>query len=186
MPMLFAEKLIEVWRDVGGYEGIYQVSSRGRVKSMARTRIGRAGKPVRVFEKIMKQSPKNPKIHPRVELYKCDTYKTFCVHRLVLQAFVGPCPLGKQCCHNDGNPRNNLLENLRWDTPASNQADRVKHGTDMRGEKHPNTKLNVKAVREVKLMYRAGIRNYEICRFTGISKTSVENIVLGRCWKWVE
>jgi hypothetical protein len=50
------------------------------------------------------------------------------VHRLVLEAFVGPCPPGMEGCHNDGNPSNNALSNLRWDTPSANRYDTVRHG----------------------------------------------------------
>lgn len=51
------------------------------------------------------------------------------VHRLVLEAFVGPCPEGMEGCHGDGDPTNNSLGNLRWDTATSNQLDKVRHGT---------------------------------------------------------
>ncbi len=50
------------------------------------------------------------------------------VHRLVLEAFVGPCPPGMQCRHLDGNPANNRLENLAWGTHAENAADKIRHG----------------------------------------------------------
>jgi hypothetical protein len=50
------------------------------------------------------------------------------VHRLVLETFVGPCPDGMECCHNNGDPADNRLENLRWDTLSSNAYDRVEHG----------------------------------------------------------
>ncbi len=52
------------------------------------------------------------------------------VHRLILEAFVGPCPRGKESCHfPDRNPTNNRLENLRWDTHAANGRDMALHGT---------------------------------------------------------
>lgn len=51
------------------------------------------------------------------------------VHRTILEAFVGPCPEGMECCHADGDPSNNKLENLRWDTRISNIRDSMRHGT---------------------------------------------------------
>jgi hypothetical protein len=51
------------------------------------------------------------------------------IHRLVLQAFVGPCPAGQECCHGDGDPSNNVLSNLRWGTRSDNRRDSVGHGT---------------------------------------------------------
>lgn len=72
------------------------------------------------------------------------------VHRLVLEAFTGPCPVGQEVCHNDGNPVNNRLENLRYDTRENNQADRLDHGTHNRGEHQGASKLtesNIQAIR---------------------------------------
>lgn len=50
------------------------------------------------------------------------------VHRLVLETFVGPCPDGMECCHSNGDPSDNRVENLRWDTRSSNVRDIRKHG----------------------------------------------------------
>lgn len=50
------------------------------------------------------------------------------VHRLVLEAFVGPCPSGCEGCHYDGNPANNIVSNLRWDTTKNNCLDKRRHG----------------------------------------------------------
>ena len=55
--------------------------------------------------------------------------RTLNVHRTVLLAFVGPCPDGMECCHIDGDPHNNDIDNLRWDTASSNTLDSVRHGT---------------------------------------------------------
>lgn len=76
------------------------------------------------------------------------------VHRLILEAFVGPIPRGMQCCHGDGNPANNRLSNLRWDTPKGNQADRIKHGTVLCGVNHPSTRLTEHQVKEIRRRHR--------------------------------
>jgi hypothetical protein len=49
------------------------------------------------------------------------------VHRLVLEAFVGPCPDGMECCHEDGDSTNNRVDNLRWDTHEANVRERLEH-----------------------------------------------------------
>lgn len=54
--------------------------------------------------------------------------KTLYVHRMVLETFTGPCPPGMEGCHNDGNPANNTVENLRWDTKEANVADIIDAG----------------------------------------------------------
>jgi hypothetical protein len=65
------------------------------------------------------------------------------VHRLVLEAFVGPCPKGMQSRHfPDKDTSNNALTNLQWGTPKQNQDDRITHGTDGRGERHWNHHKN--------------------------------------------
>lgn len=76
------------------------------------------------------------------------------VHRIVLETFVGPCPDGMEGCHNDGNPINNRVDNLRWDTRASNRADMLVHGTTTKppthwGEDHHNAKMTDAEVAEV-------------------------------------
>ncbi len=69
------------------------------------------------------------------------------VHRLVLEAFVGPCPDGYEAAHNDGDPLNNRLDNLRWDTKIANHADKLRHGTQYRGAQVYNAKLTDDDVR---------------------------------------
>lgn len=68
------------------------------------------------------------------------------VHRLVLLAFRGPPPDGYEGCHEDRNPRNNAITNLRWDTHVNNMADRVRHGTSYHGHRNPAVKLTPEQV----------------------------------------
>lgn len=118
VPWLPGEK----WADVPGYEGLYRVSTEGRVLSKARPG-GNGG--LRKFARLNKRHP-----YLLVGLSKDGMVKSFLVHRLVMAAFVGPCPEGMQVCHNDGNVSNPALSNLRYDTPVGNAADKIKHGTD--------------------------------------------------------
>lgn len=76
--------------------------------------------------------------------------RTISVHRLVLLAFVGPCPDGMECCHADGNPANNQLSNLRWDTPKENAADRNLHGTGTQGSQNGRARLSEEQVRMIR------------------------------------
>lgn len=103
---------MEEWRDVIGFEGRYQVSNLGRVKSLARTepylRHG-AGNVRFKREKILKASPSGPYLTVRLR------GRTFYVHVLVLTAFVGPKPEGTCARHGpDFDGTNNRLTNLRW------------------------------------------------------------------------
>lgn len=111
--------------------------------------------------------------------------RTLCVHRLVLEAFVGPCPDGMECCHNNGDPADNRLENLRWDTISSNRADRIKHGTAVMGENHPAAKLRDVDVREIRRLVREGRRCREIAQAFGVSEGTIQQIASRRIWKYV-
>jgi len=76
----------------------------------------------------------NKKGHLGVILWKNNIYKNMTVHKLVLEAFIGPCPNHYEACHNNGKANDNRLSNLRWDTCSNNNFDKRKHGTN-RGRK---------------------------------------------------
>lgn len=119
----------EVWLPVVGFEGWYEVSDRGVVRSVDRTVIYVNGNSVFHKGQIMSMVTKRSG-HFAVGLRRNSGGFRRYVHRLVLEAFVGPCPEGLIACHNNGDPTDNRLENLRWDTPSSNMFDKQAHGTD--------------------------------------------------------
>lgn len=108
----------EEWRPVLGFEGLYEVSNLGRVKSLPRDARNRGH--------LLKLRPS--KAYYGAVLYRDGRPRRKLVHRLVLEAFESPCPDGMECCHRDGNPRNNVPENLYWGTHLQNMQDRVRHG----------------------------------------------------------
>lgn len=119
----------ENWKPVPGYEGRYEVSDQGRVRSL--DRMGRAGMHAsRIYRgKLLRQSSgdygrRTVSLHSGTEAGRSRT-----VHALVLEAFVGPRPEGAEACHGDGDASNNHLDNLRWDTHEANEADKKSHGT---------------------------------------------------------
>lgn len=113
----------EVWKPVPGYEGVYEVSDLGRVRSL--DRLDAAGH--RRKGRIMRLTAR-PDGYVQAGLHFGGHRKQLFVHRMVLLAFVGPAPEGMEACHNDGNRTTNALTNLRWDTPSENQRDCVRHG----------------------------------------------------------
>ncbi|WP_338836323.1 NUMOD4 domain-containing protein [Gordonia polyisoprenivorans] len=108
----------EEWRAIPGYVGVYEVSDLGRIRSLDRTMVSaightthRSGQPI---------SPaRDSKGHLVVSLYGRDhTKRSFRVHRLVLAAFVGPCPPGHEALHRNSRTDDNRLANLTWGTPV--------------------------------------------------------------------
>lgn len=117
----------ERWLPVVGYEGLYEVSDQGRVKSVAREIPMPHTRPRRVKERQLALPVSGA--YRLASLWRGNKGKSRRVHRLVLEAFVGPCPDGMEACHNNSISTDNRLENLRWDTPRSNQYDRRANGT---------------------------------------------------------
>jgi hypothetical protein len=107
------------------------------------------------------------------------------VHCLVLESFVGPCPPGLECCHNDGNPANNFRYNLRWDTHESNVQDRFRHGTIVRGEDVNTAKLTEADIPDVFLMAKQGFSPTQIAARYGVTRENVYYILARKSWKHV-
>lgn len=114
------------YREIAGYPG-YRVGSDGSV--WRRWVTCRAGRKLSDRWRLMKQVTQRARTPGRAYRYlnlvppEGGTYQTFRVHRLVLEAFVGPCPEGMECRHGDGDPGNNALTNLSWGTPEQNRGD---------------------------------------------------------------
>jgi predicted XRE-type DNA-binding protein len=121
-----------------------------------------------------------------VNLYKNNIIHTKRIPRLVLETFIGPCPVGMESCHNDGNNLNNKVSNLRWDTPKSNSQDRIKHGTQARGEKHGMSKLNDEVVKDIKyLLEKTKMKQWEIAEIFGVDQTTISRINIGKQWSHI-
>lgn len=107
------------------------------------------------------------------------------IHRLVLGAFIGPCPDGFECRHLDGNPGNNLLDNLCWGTHQENVADMMKHGRfpDQRGFHNGRSKLKDSDIYKIRELYSAGMSSCRIGPIFGVSQVLVSSILRGVAWK---
>ena len=110
---------IEVWRDIRGFESLYQVSNIGRVKRLSGYTITKAGWRLPVKERIRAFSL-NGQGYYQVVLTGFGKRETFRVHRLVYETFVGPIPEGMQVNHIDENKLNNCVWNLNLMTPKQN------------------------------------------------------------------
>lgn len=157
----------EQWRPIPDFEG-YEVSNHGRVRSYWKQARGRprydqwiiAKEPQRFLSTNGKASKDGR--YPVVYLKSQTRY----VHRLIMSAFVGPCPEGLIVCHNDDNPDHNHLSNLRYDTPQSNVHDAIASGNWQPGEAvkklTPNDVITIRNMALNRITYRAIARRYPI------------------------
>jgi hypothetical protein len=156
----------EVWRSVVGYEGYYEVSTWGRVRSVDRvvdwytprwdvhtTKTFR-GRVLKIC--LLTRDAAGTYKTPTVTLSKNGKLKPRMIHQLVLTSFVGPCPEGMECCHWDGDPTNNRLDNLRWDTRKNNHADKRRHGTLLTGERATMSRANREAKATIVIKWQSG------------------------------
>lgn len=166
------------YREIEGYPD-YRVGNDGSVYSHKRGNEWRKLKPG--IEKAGS--------YRAVHLVSLDnkSRKTFKVHRLVLEAFVGPCPPGKEALHGDGNPGNNRLDNLRWGTRIENAADRVRHGRQVRGTKSHMSRLTENQVRWIRQDAKAlPISKRALAEKYGITLATLLPILRRTNWKHVE
>lgn len=117
---------MEVWKDVKGYEGLYQVSSEGNLKSLDRISNFNGDLGIRKGKKL-KLSETNDGYY-RNQLYKNGKRENFYIHRLVAKAFIPKVDGKFHINHIDGNPKNNRVENLEWCTPKENTAHAYQNG----------------------------------------------------------
>lgn len=182
--------MTEDWRDIPGYVALYQVSNLGRVRSLHRTvelvRLGR--RCTRRIEGGILQPASMSSGHLSVSLSRDGKQRTHQVHALVLEAFVGPRPgthIDWQGCHADGNPANNNLTNLRWDTRSANEMDKIGHGRSNRGVRNRAAKLTEEKVREIRVRISSGESSDAIADRYGVSRALINAIKGGRAWGWL-
>lgn len=164
------------WRPIAGF-GDYEVSDLGEVRSWKVCR--------RLPGPLPRKMVGGFGTKGYLQVVLCRDGKQFSrhVHRLVLEAFVGPCPSAMEACHQDGDRTNNRADNLRWDTRRSNHSDKVTHGTAQRGERASNVKLTSRQVLEIR---NSAGSMASIARMFGVSCTTVRGIRRGRLWAWLD
>jgi hypothetical protein len=99
------------------------------------------------------------------------------VHRLVAAAFIGACPEGHVVAHGDGDRANPRVENLRYATAVENEADKIRHGTQTRGELHPNAVVTEAEVAAIREEYAMGTTQTVLAKRYGTHQTNISLIV---------
>lgn len=178
---------METWKDLDRYDGAYSVSNIGRVRSNART-VQRSSGPQRIPERILK--PALLKMgYLVVTLYPpgggVKNSRTEYVHRLVLEAFVGPCPDNMEALHENDVKVDNRVENLRWGTSSENKMDIVRNGNHGMARKthckneHPFVSFNL----DPGTFNRTGRRICRACKLeSGNARTAKRPFSVERSW----
>lgn len=164
------------WKPIKGYEGRYEISDDGQVRSLPRTKS--KGGLLKRYETVG---------YWRVCLYsEGSKKKNECfVHSLVLEAFAGDRPEGMQAAHLNGNRKDNRIANLSWETPKDNTGHKYGHGTLVRGDDNYNALMTDDKVRELRARYKNGERPKDLFEEYGISRGCGQNIIYGRNWRHV-
>lgn len=175
----------EEWLAVLGYEGLYEVSNLGRVRTIARINVYKNGRSHLQPGMLLRPRLSN-KGYLRVGLWKDGRSRGHSVHVLVAAAFVGPRPPGLTVDHNDGNRLNNLFSNLEYITPKEQIARAIARGTrDFQGEKHPGAKLTEKDVIEIRRLGLEGMTKTDIGDLFGVTRHMIARILNGKNWRHI-
>lgn len=170
----------EEWKTIPGYEGIYQASNLGRIRSLPRkNRRGNKISP-RILKLISHRQG-----YLRVHLFKGDSSMTFQVHRLVMMTFVGD-GKGYEVNHRNGNPADNRLENLEYVTRLEN----VRHSIDVLnrgliGNRNGRAKLTETDIPKIDSLLEQGMCHRKIACIFNVSETSIRNVYHRTYWKHI-
>lgn len=169
--------MTEEWKDIPGYEGRYQASTMGRIRSLdRRVRVVCHGKEAtRLMRGRVLRPGKCRTGHVSVVLGNKANGSP--VHKLVALTFIGPRPDGCEICHNDGDPTNNAVSNLRYDTRAENNKDITRQG-----KRH----LKIEDIKSIRLELKEGKRGRIIAKKYGVSEQTICAIKNGRAYGWVK
>lgn len=168
------------YREIPGTDGAYRVGSDGTVWTRKNWLHGLL-RTWRLMRLITTASG-----HFVVELSYNGKRKMQLVHRLVLESFVGPCPLGMETRHLNGNPKDNNIANIKWDTRSENTKDRTRLNTGGDyGDRHHNAVLTTALVTELRRRVAAGETCSQLAKETGIRKHTIYLAISGRSWSYL-
>lgn len=173
----------EEWRDIPGFEGLYQVSTLGYVR-----RVYISPNQQRFPYLGILGITSDVKGYSRVSLSKDRTSKRYRVHRLVMLAFVGVCPPRFEVNHKNGIKTDNHLSNLEYCTASQNK----RHSIDvlgvtfLHGEDHGNAKLTDEIVIEIRKMLAQGITGAKVAIYYNVCRSTISLIRRNKIWRHVK
>lgn len=168
----------EIWKAIPGFEDFYEVSNRGRIRQLAARRGTRQGR--------ITTGTKHNRGYRYINLcgHSKEHRRVALVHRLVAEAFLGPCPEGMTVNHKNGDKTDNRAENLEYLTNGDN----VKHAwstglVNNRGERNHHAVLNEDDVREIRRRRSEGAKLKELANEFGVTISNVGYIARGHTWR---
>lgn len=175
--------MIEQWRPIKNYEGIYEISNLGNVKSLARTIIKKDGKKQTFKERILNKRH-NGYGYYQVGLNSKGKRVYFYIHRLVGEAFIDNPNDLPQINHINGNKEDNFVNNLEWISAKDNTIHSWKTGLSKGRENHGMSKLTNNEVLEIRKKYLS--KNYsqrKLAKEYSVSQKTIYNIINKKQWK---
>jgi hypothetical protein len=171
--------MVETWKSVVGYEGRYEVSDTGLVRSVARS-VANTATSSRMLAAVILAPFVHRGGYMVVKLSRSRQKTSHYVHRLVAEAFLGSGEARQEVLHADGDKKNNRLENLSWGSRRDNMRDRHRLGEVAKGERHGMAKLTEDAVRAILSDTRY---HHLVAADYGVSRSMISMIKRGKHWR---
>lgn len=176
--------MTEIWRQVRGFEGAYEISNEGRLRAISR-RVWFTSKKGRrcLREKVgrLVATPVGNHGYPMAYLTLNEERRAATLHSLVAEAFIGPRPEGMEVCHNDGNRQNCAAWNLRYDTRKNNHKDKDRHGTKARGSAIRQSKLLETDIPYIRAC-QGQLPVLDVADHFGVTRRTIERIWHRQAW----
>jgi hypothetical protein len=163
-----------IWKPI--FNGIFEVSSDGRVRRVIRTHSN---------QKLGELKASSSGRYMRLAFSVEGKHRSFSVHRLALLAFRGPCPEGMEGAHLNGNGKDNRIDNLAYVTHFDNEQHKRLHGTRPRGSKQGSSKLTEEQVIEIRRQIESGMSGGEMARRYNMTPATISWIRNRKGWTHV-
>jgi len=198
MPELpFPKEAAERWLPAVGFEGKYEVSDLGQVRSLDYLVPGTTPMGAWCLRRINGRVLKLTTGRRGYQQVRLGRSHMRYVHILVAEAFIGPCPPGMECCHGPRGVTDNRAVNLSWGTRAKNLGqDKERDGTDAHGDRAPMVKLTWEQVDEIRRRLPRGLRTgtrpkhlrhlptqQDLADEYGVGRDAISKIVAGKSWR---
>jgi hypothetical protein len=178
---------MEIWKDIPGFEGNYQASNFGNLKSLSRNVISQGSAGYKYYivkrERILKPSKESNGYFQCGLQIRNNKQRRFLVHRLVAETFIVNPNEKEFVNHINGIKTDNRVENLEWVTKSENHKHAYALGLmDNKGDNHPSNKLTSEDILEIRELVKGGATVYSLKNKYPVGYSSLKGIVRGKTW----